>query len=161
MEKPAKSTAAMVENGPSPYLGLHRRGVDNSRVILPVDWRADGFPKDFMVLPWPVITPECLLVLPPSRWELLQKNLENLSLADDSGAMVERLISSSTSRRSLDSYGRLPLPEEAAKSLGLQSEAMLVGRLNKFEVWNPARFAATLAKPDVQVIANALKSIKI
>jgi DNA-binding transcriptional regulator/RsmH inhibitor MraZ len=92
---------------------------------------------------------------------VIQKNLEGLSLTDDQAAMVERLISSSTFMKALDSYGRLPLPEEAAKSLVIESEAMLVGRLNKFEVWNPSRFAATLANPDAQLIADALKSIKL
>jgi len=114
-----------------------------------------------MVLVWPVTSGEYLLVLPPSRWEVLQKNLEGLSLTDDQAATVERLIGASTSVRSLDSYGRLPLPEEAAKKLGIEGEATLIGRMNKFEVWNPARYSATLANPDAQGIAQALKSIKI
>jgi MraZ protein len=161
MAKPAKTSAVAISNGPIPYLGQHLRGVDHGRVILPVDWRPDHSAKDFMVLLWPVTTREYLLVLPPSRWEVIQRNLEGLSLTDDQAAVVERLISSSTFMRSVDSYGRLPLPEEAAKTLGIESEAMLVGRLNKFEVWNPSRFAATLANPDVQLIATALKAIKI
>ena len=161
MATSAKNKAAAVGSGPSSYLGQHLRGVDNGRVILPVDWRPSRSAKDFMVLVWPVTTREYLLVLPPSRWEVIQKNLEGLSLTDDQAAIVERLISSSTSIRSVDSYGRLPLPEEAAKNLGIESEAMLVGRLNKFEVWSPSRYAATLANPDAQLIANALKFIKI
>jgi DNA-binding transcriptional regulator/RsmH inhibitor MraZ len=36
-----------------------------------------------------------------------------------------------------------------------------VGRMNKFEIWSPSRYAATLANPDAQLIADALKSIKI
>ncbi len=114
-----------------------------------------------MVIVWPVTTPEYLLVLPPSRWEVLQKNLEGLSLTDEQAATVERLIGASTSMRSVDTYGRLPLPEDAARRLGIESEATLVGRMNKFEVWSPGRYAATLAKPDAQRVADALKSIKI
>jgi MraZ protein len=161
MAKPKNNRAKAVDDGPSPYLGQHLRGLDHGRVILPVEWRRDHSPKDFMVLLWPITTRECLLVLPPSRWEVIQKNLEGMSLTDGKAAIVERLIGSSTSMRSVDTYGRLPLPEEAAKSLGIESEAMLVGRLNKFEVWNPSRFAATLANPDPQLIANALDSIKL
>lgn len=161
MARPATTKAAAANNGTIPYLGRHLRGVDHGRVILPVDWRPKHSAKEFMVLVWPVTTREYLLVLPPSRWEVILKNLEGLSLTDDQAAQVERLISSSTSMRSVDSYGRLPLPEEAATSLGIESEAMLVGRFNKFEVWNPTRYAATLANPDAQLIANALKSLKI
>jgi MraZ protein len=108
-----------------------------------------------------VTSREYLLVLPPARWEVLQKNLEGLSLTDEQAATVERLIGSSTSIRSMDSYGRLPLPEDAAKNLGIEGEAMLIGRMNKFEVWSPARYAAMLGNPDAQRIADALKSIKI
>ncbi len=161
MAKVVNIKMAVVNKMPAPYLGQHLRTVDHGRVILPVDWRPRHGPKDFMVLLWPVTTREYLLVLPPSRWEVIQKNLEALSLTDDQAALVERLISSSTFMRSLDSYGRLPLPEEATRRLGIENEAMLVGRLNKFEVWNPSRYATTLANPDAQLVANALKSIKI
>jgi len=58
------------------------------------------------------------LVLPPSRWEVIQRNLESLSLTDDQAAIVERLISSSTFKRSMDRYGRLPLLRSSAKRLG-------------------------------------------
>jgi division/cell wall cluster transcriptional repressor MraZ len=114
-----------------------------------------------MVIVWPLLTREYLLVLSPARWEVLQKNLEELSLADEQGAKLERLLASSTSMRTLDNYGRLPLPEEAARSLGIESEAMLVGRISKFEIWGPTRYAATLAPLDTQLIANALRTIKI
>jgi MraZ protein len=161
MAKPAKNCATPALIGALPYLGQHLRGVDHGRIILPTEWRMPGSSRDFMVTVWPLTTPEYLLVLPPSRWEVIQRNLESLSLTDDQAAIVERLISSNTFKRSIDSYGRLPLPEEPAKRLGIEGEAMLVGRMNKFEVWNPSRFAAVLANPDTQRIAEAIKSIKI
>ena len=161
MAKPGKIETTTGLNGNMPYLGQHLRGVDHGRIILPTEWRTQGSPREFMVAVWPVTTKEYLLVLPPSRWEVIQRNLEGLSLTDEQAATVERLISSSTFKRSLDSYGRLPLPEEPARMLGIENEAILVGRMNKFEVWNPARFAAVLANPDTQRIAEAIKSIKI
>jgi MraZ protein len=161
MAKPARVKAVPDLNGAMPYLGQHLRGVDHGRIILPTDGRTPGSPGDFMVTTWPLTTPEYLLVLPPSRWEVIQRNLESLSLTDDQAAIVERLISSNTFKRSMDRYGRLPLPEESAKRLGIEGEAMLVGRMNKFEVWNPSRFAAVLANPDTRRIAEAIKSMKI
>ena len=161
MAKPVTVEAAEVSRPAPPYLGQHLRGVDHGRVILPVEWRLEGSPRDLMVIVWPLLTREYLLVLSPARWEVLQKNLEELSLADEQGAKLERLLASSTSMRTLDNYGRLPLPEEAARSLGIESEAMLVGRISKFEIWGPTRYAATLAPLDTQLIANALRTIKI
>jgi division/cell wall cluster transcriptional repressor MraZ len=152
-----RSKSAVIRPAP-PFLGQHLRGVDNGRVILPVEWR--GTAREFMVMLWPVIQPKYLLVLPPARWEVLQKNLEQLSLADDQAALVERAIGAGTSVRSIDSYGRLPLPEDFPK-LGIEKEAMLVGRMNKFEIWGPAEYAASQAALNSQLIGDALKAIKI
>ncbi len=157
---PKDKAAAGVSAAPR-FFGQHLRGVDNGRVILPADWRADGSSREFMVIVWPVTSREFLLVLPPSRWEVMVRNLQGLSLTDEQAALVERLIGSSTSVGSLDKYGRLPLPEDAAKAMGIENEAMLVGRMDKFEIWSPARFAAKLANPNVEVVADALKSMKI
>ena len=160
MARVARIEAAAVERPALSYFGKHLRGVDNGRVILPAEWRGAGSPTEFVVILWPLTGHEYLLVLPPARWEVLQRNLESLSLTDEQAALVERLLGSSSSLRSLDRYGRLPLPEEAAQGLGIENEAMLVGRMNKFEVWGPARYAATLT-PDAQRLAEALKSLKI
>ena len=43
----------------------------------------------------------------------------------------------------LDKVGRLCLPEELANVAGIKQEAVLVGRLNKFEIWATDR----LTKP--------------
>ena len=161
MARHAKSKAAAVVSTAPRFMGRHLRGVDNGRVILPAEWRPDGSAREFMVMVWPVTTREYLLVLPPSRWEVLAKNLEGLSLTNEQAALVERLIGSSTFMKSVDNYGRLPLPEEEARGMGIEGEAMLVGRMNKFEVWSPARSTATLANPDAQVIADALTSMNI
>ncbi len=161
MKRAAKTNTEAVDAVAPPYLGQHLRGVDHGRVILPVEWRSDASPKDFMVIEWPLMKHEYLLVLPPARWEILQKNLEGLSLTDEQAAAVERRIGASTSLKSLDSYGRLPLPEHAVTGLGIESEAMLVGRMNKFEIWSPSRCAAKLADRDARLVGEALQSIKI
>jgi MraZ protein len=156
-----KTKATTQLNGPTPYLGQHLRVVDHSRIILPTEWRIKGAPAEFMIIVWPVVVPEYLLVLPPSRWEIIQRNLEGLSLTDEQAATVERLMGSRTFKKSLDNYGRLPIPEDASKALGIESQAILVGRMNKFEIWNPSRFTAALDNPDAQQLAEAIKSIKI
>lgn len=143
------------------YLDEHLRGLDHGRVILPAEWRLDAFAKEFMVIEWPLMKHEFLLALTPARWEFLQKKIEDLPLTDEQAATVQRLIGASTSRRSLDSYGRLPLPENALAGLGIESEAMLVGRLSKFEIWSPSRYAAKKAAPEVQSLAEVVQSIRV
>jgi len=40
----------------------------------------------------------------------------------------------------LDKAGRICLPEEMARAAGIKEEAMLVGLLDRFEIWNPTRY---------------------
>lgn len=143
------------------YLGQHLRGVDRARVILPTEWRSKASPKEFIVISWPIDKPEYLLVLPPARWEMLLRNLEGLSLGDEQAALLERHIGANAFKKQVDTYGRLPLPEAQAKAVGIANDAMLIGRMTKFEVWNPAKFSETLTKPDMQRVADAIRSIKL
>jgi len=39
----------------------------------------------------------------------------------------------------LDKAGRVCLPEAMAAAAGIKDEAILVGLLDRFEIWNPAR----------------------
>ena len=40
----------------------------------------------------------------------------------------------------LDKGGRICLPEEMARAAGIDHEAVLVGLLDRFEIWNPERY---------------------
>jgi MraZ protein len=39
-----------------------------------------------------------------------------------------------------DKAGRICLPEEMARGAAIKDEALLVGLLDRFEIWNPARY---------------------
>ena len=60
----------------------------------------------------------------------------------------------------LDKAGRLCLPEELAAVAGLRKEAMFVGRLNKFEIWEPGRFNEN-SKGNEAVAAAAIKNLNL
>ena len=144
------------------YLGKHSRGVDKSRrVMLPAEWRAEDGPTDFMVLLWPARNPEYLLVLPPARWARVLESLGTASLTNDSAAALERFISSNSYSKSLDSYGRLPLPDEAARAVGIEGDAVLLGRFDKFEIWSPDRLLASEKRPETQKAFEALSSLQL
>ena len=60
----------------------------------------------------------------------------------------------------LDKVGRLCLPEELAKVAAIKQEAVLVGRLNKFEIWSPDRFEETNQGSEA-VAAAAIKNLNL
>lgn len=161
MAKTKRTVAPPVLSESTLYLGHHLRVVDNGRVILPPDWRLEGAPKELVITPRPARAPECLLVLPLARWETFVKNLEAAWTSNQQSGEIEAELSRNTKRNTLDSYGRLALPEEAIQTLELGPEAMLVGRLNKFEIWNPAKYQASRAKLDLEAVAKLIDSIRI
>ena len=161
MAKPKRIVAPLVVSESTLYLGHHLRAVDNARVILPPDWRVEGAPTELVITPRPAAAPGCLLAMPVSRWEAFVKHLEAAAMDTEMAAFAESMISDSTSRKAVDSYGRLALPEDALQSLGIGSEAMLVGRMNKFEIWDPGKYQASRAKIDLGAIAKIIDSIRV
>ena len=40
----------------------------------------------------------------------------------------------------MDKAGRICLPDEMARGAGIKNEVLLVGLLDRFEIWNPERY---------------------
>ena len=128
--------------------------------MVPSKWRPKSGKTELSVLPWPLGDQQFLLVLPPARWNLLLERLNDMSLSDDEAAVVERVIGGNSAHLILDKAGRLCLPEELVAVAGLRKEAMFVGRLNKFEIWEPGRFNEN-NKGNEAVAAAAIKNLNL
>ncbi len=140
------------------YSGRFHHGIDGSRrVMVPSKWREK---IELSVILWPLRERQFLLVLPPTRLNLLLDKLNEMSLSDDDVAAVERVIGGNSAQIKLDKVGRLCLPEELAAEAGLRKEALFVGRLNKFEIWEPGRFKEN-NKGDEAVAAAAIKNLNL
>ena len=139
--KPMKATDAILPVFHEDF----RFGVDASRrVMIPSKWRPEEKHKnvEFHVILWPIVEKEYLLVLPPDRWQVLLDKLKGSSLNNRSMAALEREIARNSAPVKLDSVWRLTLPEGLAAGADITDEALFVGRLNKFEIWNPKRAKA-------------------
>ncbi len=161
MANPKPKLPALPASPVIKYLGAHPRGLDHGRIIIPPEWRLAGWPKKFMVMEWPLMKPECLLVLSPALWQAYHDKVAALAVTADMDGEIKRRIGLRTYPRALDSYGRLPLPENAAGDLGIQSDVTLVGRVTTFEIWATDRFQAREAGMNVEPIAAILNSVKV
>jgi MraZ protein len=142
------------------YYGSFTHGVDAShRVMLPSEWRPSDPDFTFTLLPWPLTKPEYLLVLAPARWDEMQNRMRaQISLTNEAGAAVERKIYGSAVKLRLDRVGRLCLGEELRTRFGIGKEAKLVGRGEKFEIWDAEKLVAKSAQevPITQATLDAL-----
>lgn len=125
------------------FHGNFRYGIDDSRrVMIPAKWRPQNPDVVFTALLWPISVEDFLLVLPPERWQVMLDKLKMRSLHDTRVATLERVIGATSAPLLLDKVGRFCLPDHLSKPASIDKEAVFVGRLDKFEIWNPKRFHA-------------------
>jgi MraZ protein len=111
---------------------------DKGRVSVPVEWRGEAFEKRFLLLP---SEEGCLRVYPAS---FLGRQLEKLSSegvtsADARRRSLEKLASVMQAAEP-DQQGRIMIREKFRQHAGLNRQAVLVGRLDHFEIWEPRRW---------------------
>ena len=130
--------------------------------MLPSEWRALGETR-FLLVVWPLVGPaEYLRALPPGSAAKLHAKLEDLPLSDPQGTVLARAVASRSYEISLDRFGRLPIPEPAARAVGIQDKVSLVGEFTRFELWNPDRYAEAMARPEnIAQVQQALDSRSI
>mgnify|MGYP001554632283 CR=1 FL=1 len=155
--------SASVSSEVTYYNSLYRHGVDDKRRLqIPAKWRPSveqpGFA--FTLVLWPCGTTQgaCLLVLPPDEWVTLVQKVKELSFSDPKAETLRRNLGKNSDRVTLDKAGRICLPEHMAKAAAIESEAVLLGLLDRFQIWNPARYEAASAV-DEQMSNEAFRLI--
>jgi MraZ protein len=124
------------------YNSLYRHGVDEKRrVQVPAKWRPAESGVEFTLIVWPKSNEgPCLRVLPPEEMASLMRDIDAMPNGDPKKVVLKRFIGSESVQVALDSAGRICLPEEMATAAGIKDKAVLVGLLDRFEIWNPGRY---------------------
>jgi|SRR5581483_8636477 MraZ protein len=143
------------------YRSIFRHGVDEKRrVMVPAKWRSSHPDVEYTLILWPNggQPDACLLVLPPARMLALAEKIASMSSADPQAQSLRRLIGSKSAGATLDKGGRILIPDDMAKKTGIDKEAVLVGLVDRFEIWNPERYDSASAV-DVALLPEAFKLI--
>jgi MraZ protein len=69
--------------------------------------------------------------------------MEQVSIGDFESIDTLRRLTSQAESLPCDKQGRITLSEDLRRHAGIEKEALLVGVLNRFEIWSPARFDAS------------------
>ena len=132
---------------PTYYNSLYRHGVDEKRrVQIPAKWRPAKAGAELTLILWPKAKEgPCLRVLPPQQMAKLMRDVDAMPNSDSNKVVLKRFIGSESVQVALDKAGRIVLPEQMAKSADISDEAVLVGLLDRFEIWSPERFESVKA----------------
>lgn len=146
---------ATSENVRITFKGAYDFGVDDKRrVQVPAKWRpAEGTLLSVHVWKAEGQRHPCLMVLPPATARKLEERLESMSFSDPKAEALRRLLGADCDDLTLDSAGRICLPEKLANKANLGKKAVLVGLFDRFQIWNPEFYADTqvtdeVARPD-------------
>ena len=133
-------------------------GVDEKRRLqIPAKWRPEEDGVEFTVMVWPKHQAgNCLRVLPPLEMAQLMADIDAMPNGDPNKVVLKRFIGSESVQVNLDKAGRICLPDEMARAAGLKDEVVLVGLLDRFEIWNPTRYE-TVKATDAVMATEAFK----
>lgn len=78
----------------------------------------------------------CLLLYPLPEWEEIEQKLSRLSSMNPAERRLQRLLLGNAMEGDMDKNGRFLLSAPLRQHANLTKEVMLVGQLNKFEIWS-------------------------
>lgn len=91
---------------------------------------------------------QCLAAYPPAEWARLEDQLRALPAFSRPVKALTRLLTSRAADCELDVQGRILLPPSLRAGIGLERDAVVVGVLNRFEVWAPDKWDSFLAESE-------------
>jgi MraZ protein len=80
---------------------------------------------------------QCLAVYSPAEWFRLESQLAALPAFNKQVKALTRLLASRAADCEIDVQGRILVPPSLRQAAGLARDAVVVGVLNRFEVWSP------------------------
>lgn len=86
--------------------------------------------------------PGCLWLYPMPEWNKLELTISKLPTLNKMAGKLRRFMIGNATEAEMDAQGRLLLSEKLRKFAGMEKKLILVGQLNKFEIWNEAAWNA-------------------
>lgn len=87
---------------------------------------------------------ECLAAYPPAEWGRLEQQLRAMPAFSAPVKALARRLLSRAADCTVDVQGRILLPPALRAAAGLEREAVVVGVLDRFEIWAPPNWEAFL-----------------
>jgi MraZ protein len=83
---------------------------------------------------------QCLMIYPEPAWEEIERRIMRLPNANPHIRLMQQVMVGRAAELELDSHGRLLLPLDLREFAQLTRDAVLVGQLTRFDLWDEARW---------------------
>ena len=117
------------------FNGTYRHRIDaKGRLPVPAVFRRALSGESPVVV---TLLDQCLAVYPPAEWARLEGQLSALPAFSKQVKALTRLLLSRAADCEIDVQGRILLPPALRETAELVRDAVVVGVLNRFEIWSP------------------------
>ena len=83
---------------------------------------------------------------PIDEWEQIDTRLRELPVTRQNTRIFIRMLSSQAITASMDKQGRIALPRHLIELARIDTEVMIVGTLDHFELWSPSEYEKVMAE---------------
>ena len=141
------------------YQGTFRYSIDTKgRLSIPSKFRKTLLPEANGTF---VVTKgfdQCLSLYPLDEWLKFEEGLSKLPRTKKSSRNVVRWFTANAEKVSVDVQGRINIPQHLLDYAGLKKEAVVIGALDRIEIWAPVVYQAN-AKEVSETIEDDLESL--
>jgi MraZ protein len=150
----------MAQSGKSVFTGLFRHTLDDKgRLTIPSEWRYAHAQEDtFLATPHP---DGYIAVLPPAEVDKLHDKISGMKLSDAAAQAFNARFFSQTQSFSFDKAGRVGFSADLLKHAGVEKDAVLVGSLTKFNIYNPNRWQQEEARTAGENFGDLMRRLDI
>lgn len=124
------------------FVGSYTHQVDEKgRVSLPASFRREAADQRFVLYP---AFPPALTLYPDLTWMDIEKRLSELQSKNPEARMYVLSVMSNAVEVTPDAQGRILIPARLKEIAQLDGQVMLVGAIDRIELWHPPAFEAAL-----------------
>jgi len=81
---------------------------------------------------------KCLFVYPLDEWNKLEQSIRELSTTNPKHRFFMRTLLEKATESQLDGQSRITIPRELLQFAAIENEVLILGVLERIEVWNPS-----------------------
>jgi MraZ protein len=130
---------------------------DKGRLAVPSAFRkkleggADAAATETEATVFVTISDQCLAAYPKAEWEQKLAQIARLNQFDPKVMAFKRIFVGCAQECPIDKAGRILVPSELRRDAGIERECLIVGQIEKFEIWSAERWRRTFTQLTDQV----------
>jgi MraZ protein len=140
----------------SGFLGSYQHQIDEKgRLSLPASFRRDGGEEPLVLVH---VNPDSLTLFPRDVWSEMEARLREMLRRNRNARPYVLKVTANAVEVVPDKQGRILVPQRMQREVGIAGPTLIVGALDRIELWSPERFEALTAEavPDSELLAHEI-----